>query len=208
MRQRTSQLHRLAERSGAVAALLRGQITQAAYALLLRNLLPAYQTMERALSQNIHPSVRGIGHDPLCRTGAIQADLTRLAGPDWAAALPLLPSGHRYADRIAWAARNDAALLIAHCYTRYLGDLSGGQIIGRRLADLFPAIGPALQFTRFDGIPDLRRFADDFRLALDRAGESLSDSDRVVEEAAIAFQLNIDVSNDVADTLAHTSHAK
>jgi heme oxygenase len=204
MRRRTSQLHRLAERSGVVAELLRGQITQTAYALLLRNLLPAYQTMEQALDQGTSPLLHGIGHPSLSRTAAIEADLSRLAGHDWPASLSLLPSGQRYADRVSQAAQGDGALLIAHSYTRYLGDLSGGQIIGRRLASLFPEIGPGLQFTRFDGIPNLRDFAEAYRLALDQAGTRLSDSDRVVEEAAVAFQMNIDVSNEIAVALSRS----
>jgi heme oxygenase len=201
MRQRTGPLHRQAERSGVVAALLRGDVTRTAYACLLRNLLPAYQPLEQALRQDIHPVLRGLGHPSLYRAEAIEVDLLQFAGADWASSVPLLPAGKRYADRVTAAATGDGALLIAHCYTRYLGDLSGGQIIGRRLSGLFSDFAPALAFTRFDGIADLREFTAGFRHALTQACARVSDPERIVEEAVTAFQLNIDVSIEVADTI-------
>ena len=48
----------------------------------------------------------------------------------------------------------DAPRLIAHAYVRYLGDLSGGRIVGRILARS-PGLGPeALSFYDFPGIAD------------------------------------------------------
>ena len=202
MRQRTAQLHREAERAGMVAALLRGQATQSGYTCLLRNLLPAYQAMEETLSRGLHPLLRELGQPALYRSAAIEADLRQLHGSDWTASIPLLPAARRYADRVRHAAQGDGALMIAHCYTRYLGDLNGGRIIARRLADLFGPSGAALAFARFDGIPVLSEFVEHYRLALDQAGRRLRDTDRVVEEAAVAFQLNIDLSHEAAAAMA------
>ncbi|WP_428483794.1 heme oxygenase (biliverdin-producing) [Rhodopila sp.] len=198
LRARTMELHRQAERSGVVAALLRGRVSVAAYAVYLRNLLPAYQAMEQALRHRRNqPLLAELALPALYRAEAIVADLGHLAGPGWAVSVPLLPSGQRYADRLTWAASGDGMMLIAHCYTRYLGDLSGGQILGRRLASLFGADFPALAFTHFSNIGNVRAFAAIYRAALDRTGAWLADATPVVEEAAVAFQNNIDISNDI-----------
>ena len=50
---RTKALHVEAERSGIIRELLRGSATRDGYILLLRNLLPAYQAMEKGLARHI-----------------------------------------------------------------------------------------------------------------------------------------------------------
>jgi heme oxygenase len=156
MRARTAELHARAEQSGIVAAILAGQVSQSGYALYHRNLLPAYQAMERALLRSRgQPGIGEIAqpllYRVLYRACSIAGDLASLAGPGWAARLPLLPSGERYATRVAWAGRGHSALLIAHAYTRYLGDLNGGRILRRRLVRLFGPDFRAVAFTELDG---------------------------------------------------------
>jgi heme oxygenase len=207
MRTLTGALHQQAEESGVVAAMLRGQITPATYALYLRNLLPAYQAMEQALRRlRASPLFVDLALPALYREPAILADLAALAGPDWATALPLLPCGQDYGGRIAAAADGDGALLLAHVYTRYLGDLSGGQIVGRRLAGAFGPDGPVLAFSQFPAIADLAAFAARFRSALNQAGTLVDDPEAVAAEAVIAFRQNIAISTAVYDAqVRHTA---
>jgi len=173
-----------------------GRITRSRYALYLRNLLPAYQAMELALQHD--PAIfPGLAQPSLYRVDRIVADLRHLEGSDWADSLPLLASGRLYADRVAWAGHSE--LLIAHCYTRYLGDLNGGRVLMRRILTRFGPDFPAIAFVTFPDIPDLDEFQTAYRRNLDRAGIHLSDASRVVEEAAIAFQLNIDLSREVSE---------
>jgi heme oxygenase len=193
MRGCTAELHAVAEGGGIVAALVGGQITRPAYALYLRNLLPAYQAMEEALrTGGDRPELQGLIQPALYRSERIAADLISLVGCDWAAALPLLPSGQAYAARVSLV--SDSPTLIGHCYTRSLGDLNGGQIIGRRLIQRFGAEFPALAFTTFPGIADLPAFIKTYRESLDRAGNHLPDLAPVAAEAATAFEMNIDLS--------------
>jgi heme oxygenase len=89
--------------------------------------------------------------------------------------------------------RDTPALLIAHAYTRYLGDLSGGQILKRLLANK-PGLAPdELSFYDFPG-HDLTQLKTDYRTALDRAGAQVKDPQAVIDEGSEAFRLNTDLS--------------
>ena len=152
--------------------------------------------MEHALRQRRHPSeLAGLAQPSLFRAPSIEADLEDLSGHGWVASLPLLPAGETYAARVEWAAHG--ALLIAHCYTRYLADLNGGALLRQRLTHSFGADFRALAFHGFPEIQDLASFRGRYRASLDRAGERLADDTAVVEEAAVAFEMNIQLSLEV-----------
>jgi heme oxygenase len=205
MRRRTTDLHAQAERSGVVAAVLQGRVSQWRYALYLRNLLPAYQAMEQALQRNCdRPRYQELAQPALYRSASIVSDLAVLSGPDWATALPLLSSGEIYAARVEFAATDGT--LIAHCYTRSLGDLNGGQILRRRLTQIFGPTFQAHAFTAFPDIPDARAFSQAYRVSLDRVGAGLADWEPIIEEAAIAFAMNIQLSVEV-EALSHPGDA-
>ncbi|HEX4766845.1 MAG TPA: biliverdin-producing heme oxygenase [Lichenihabitans sp.] len=190
---RTEPLHRQAERSGIFQALLRGQASPRAYALLLRNLLPVYEALERGLDRRAGSAIVGpLARPEVFRASALRADLAHLDG----AALPLLGSGQRYAERIDEAARNGGALLVAHAYVRYLGDLNGGQIL-KRLLGRHLGLGPgSLAFYDFP-CADASVLAADYRVAIDAVGAAIDPVEPVIEEACSAFRLTIALSEEV-----------
>lgn len=195
LRDRTSDLHTRAERSGIVSRILRGDADRAGYVLLLRNLLPAYQSLEDGLER--HRLTAGVGRvaeRQVYRAPAIEADLDALAGDGWKRSLALLPEGERYAGRIAEVAEGDGSRLIAHAYVRYLGDLNGGQVLRRILGRSLGLQPHELAFYNFPGISDLDAFKAVYRRAFDDAGREVADQAAILEEAASAFQLNIDLS--------------
>jgi heme oxygenase len=199
MRVRTRELHARAEQSGIVAAILAGQATSLDYAIYLRNLLPVYQAMEQALEQHRdRPGIGALVHPSLFRAASIQADLDCLAGPGWADALPQVRAGQQYVAQVARAGGGDGGRLIAHAYTRYLGDLNGGQVLRRKLVRRFGPDFPAVRFLEFPAITDIRGSAAAFHAALDAAADQLADPGSIVQEAAIAFELNIALSQEVA----------
>ena len=192
---RTKTLHVEAERSGIIRDLLRGEATREGYLLLLRNLLPAYQAMEQGLA--VHrdsPALGGLALYKLDRAPAIEADLVALCGAHWSQGIPLLAAGEFYAKRIAKATEGDGTRLIAHAYTRYLGDLSGGQILQRLLARSLELQPSELSFYDFARFSDLDALKANYRQAIDSAGALAPDPQAVIEEGAIAFSLNIDLS--------------
>jgi len=203
LRARTRRLHTEAERSGILNDLLRGTAPRSGFVLLLRNLAPVYQALEEGLARHAGSALLGplVACD-LARAPAIAADLTALAGNDWAETVPLLAEGDAYAGRIEAAAAGDGARLIAHAYTRYLGDLSGGQILRRLLGDSL-GLGPdALRFYDFSALADADAVKRDYRALLDAAGRQAIDRGALIEEGAIAFAHNIDLSCAVQTAIA------
>ena len=82
-------------------------------------------------------------------------------------------------------------LLVAHSYTRYLGDLSGGQAfrkIARNALNLPEDKGT--KFYEFDTIPDLKAFKGRYREALDSLSVSDEMADKIVDEANNSFFLS------------------
>jgi heme oxygenase len=201
LREGTRAQHVRAERSGFIADLLRGRGQRAGYVLLLRNLLPAYRALEQGLLRHgASPVFIGLAWPTLFRAPALERDLEMLAGPDWPRTIALLPEGMRYAEVVTAAGIGAGHRLLAHAYTRYLGDLSGGQAIGRLLGRSLGMGEEALSFYRFAAIEDQDAFKRDFRRALD-AASPLVDGAAVLEEAVAAFELNIALSEAIPRAL-------
>lgn len=172
--------------------ILKGEASRDDYVLFLRNLLPAYRELEAGLERHAGSAVLGeLEAYRLSRAPAIEADLETLSGPDWETRVPLLPAAEAYAAKIADAASGDGSRLIAHAYTRYLGDLNGGQILSRLLVKALALAPNELSFYDFSTFADPDALKTDYRLAIDRAGDTASDISSVIEEGALAFSLNI-----------------
>ena len=196
----TRPLHLEAERSGIVGDVLRGRADRAAYALFLRNLLPAYRSLERGLDERRDcQAIRAVARPEVYRSAAIRADLEALAGPDWETSLAVLPSAARYADRISAIAVGVGreTLLVAHAYVRYLGDLNGGRIIKRVLGRTLHLGPECLAFYDFPGIVDLAAFTRVYRSAFDDVERHIAPIEPVFDEADAAFRFNIEVSTEV-----------
>lgn len=72
----------------------------------------------------------------LFRVDSIQEDLEFYLGSNWAQQVKRSPATADYVSRIRMLSRDNPVLLLAHAYTRYLGDLSGGQILARVVSKL------------------------------------------------------------------------
>jgi heme oxygenase len=205
LREATASLHRHAEQTGVVGAILTGRATRENYASLLRNLIPAYRALEAGLDRHGgSPALGALRRRELARTEPLERDVARLAGSDWETRLPLLPEGARYARRIEAASEGGGATLIAHAYARYLGDLGGGPLLKRHLARTLELDAACLSFYEFPEIEDLRAYARSYRAALDAAASVLGGEDSIALEAIAAFQLNVDLSEAVLSSASHS----
>jgi heme oxygenase len=113
------------------------------------------------------------------------------------------PEAHAYAaaiDRAAAADSSGAAGigLVAHAYARYLGDLSGGQILKPLVARALGLAPDQLTFYDFPGIDDMAAAKADLRRALDRIAPGSPEATIVLDEAIAAFRHTIAVSTAVS----------
>lgn len=193
--------HELAEQSAFVGALLDGRLDRERYAQLLGQSWLFYRVLEEAAeSWRTDPVAGPFVFDALHRGAALETDLRWLHGAGWRDRVTPLPATQRYTDRLRAVCFTSTPTFVAHHYTRYLGDLSGGQIIRRRLASVYGLREDGVRFYVFDGIPKPKRFKDSYRALLDAAPWSEAEQDLLVAEANEAFRLNRAVFDDLADS--------
>lgn len=192
LREATSAAHADAEHSGFMSALLDGHLDATAAGDLAGQLWFIYGALEDAVRSIADtPEGAAIGDERLERHGALGRDLEFLVGPRWRSSIEALPSTAAYVNRLTELARTrDAASLVAHHYVRYLGDLSGGQIIARRLRDHYGIDGRGAEFYDFSGLGKIKPYRDDYRDRLDAIDLRDDVRDRVLAEAVLAFRLN------------------
>lgn len=202
LRTETAAVHRAAERSGFIADLIRGRATKDGYVLFVRNLQPVYAAMERRLRSSTSISSLGAFADlRLNRLKSIEHDLAAMDGDAWHH-LPVLAATDAYVAAIESAADAGAARLTAHAYARYLGDLSGGQILKPVLARNLQLPLDALTFYDFPEIADIPPMKESLRASLDTIEAQGPEADALCAEAIAAFRHNIAVSEAVQAHLA------
>jgi len=208
MREGSQLEHREAETAQFTSALLEGRVDETGYLDYLLRLRRVYAALESIGTRLAGDPLVAAVHDPALERGAaLDIDIARwaeLAGID-AVNLPEPDS----AATDAYVARIESSdswggLYAAHHYTRYLGDLSGGQAIGRILAREFEldAAGPGLAFYAFTRIDKPKPYKDRYRARLDALGLTAADKGRVVDEVKAAFGLNQALFEELDLTLA------
>jgi heme oxygenase (biliverdin-producing, ferredoxin) len=190
LREGTRAEHADAESEGFVERLLAGDLDVDAYADLAVQQHAIYTALEEA-GDRMRDDARGraLVFDELTRVPAIERDLEHLYGPGWRETGRVLPATERYVDRLR-AVCGDVACYAAHAYTRYLGDLSGGQVVKRMLERHYGLDGAGLEFYTFDAIEKPKPFKDTYRERLDALGLDPVEADAAVGEAQEAFRLN------------------
>ncbi|MER5291216.1 biliverdin-producing heme oxygenase [Streptomyces pharetrae] len=185
--------HTEAETSTFMSDLLGGRLGVDAYARYTEQLWFVYEALEAGAERLASDPVAGPFVRPeLFRLAALERDLEHLRGPGWRAALSALPATRAYADRVRECAERWPAGYIAHHYTRYLGDLSGGQIIRDKAERTwgFEKKGDGVRFYVFEEIPNPAAFKRTYRELLDAVNADELERQRIVAECKRAFALN------------------
>ena len=136
LKELTIENHRNAERQEFVKYLMSGKIDPELYATYLWNQFPQYELLEvmshrLGLFDDFHTLKRA----PLIRDDALELWPHKDRQP------PQCPVVKEYLDHIM-SIKDDPEKLMAHIYTRHMGDLSGGQMIAKRV----PGKGRMYQF--------------------------------------------------------------
>jgi heme oxygenase len=189
LRAGTRDAHRDAEGSSFVEELMAGRLAVDAYADLVAQHLSVYTALEAA-GDLLRATGRDGGLFPpaLRRVPTIAADLAALLGTGWRDRVRTLPATTAYAARIAQVG-DEPARWAAHAYTRYLGDLSGGQVIRRVLGRTY-GLTAGTSFYEFDEIDKVKPFKDVYRERLDALPLTEAQRADAVDEARIAFAHN------------------
>lgn len=150
-----------------------------------------YRAIEAAAARFADDPVAGPFVFPeLARVPAIEADLRFLMGPKWRSGIEPLPATKAYVDRIDEVAADWPGGYIAHAYTRYLGDLSGGQAFGKAARRNYGFEDAGATFYDFADIKSPKDFKDEYRSRLDAADLTGADQDRIIEEVLLAYDHN------------------
>ncbi|WP_134739541.1 biliverdin-producing heme oxygenase [Nocardioides sp. 503] len=190
MREGSQLEHQEAEHSVFMSELLAGRVNETGYADYLLRLRVVYAAMEATVRDHLDdPAVAAVHDTALERLAAIDADLEHWAPHGTPGREVDSPAAATYRQRLE-AAGEWGGLLVAHHYTRYLGDLSGGQAIGRILDRTFELDGAGTSFYAFPEIPKPKPYKDAYRARLDALELSPQDVARVVDEVKVAFRLN------------------
>jgi heme oxygenase (biliverdin-producing, ferredoxin) len=199
LRALTQDVHRQAESTVYIEDLLAGRLDRGRYAELVAQLWHVYRLLESASEVMRDDRLAGpFVFDELARVPSLEVDLAYLYGPDWVARAVPLESTRRYCDRLTEVAFSDPARFVAHHYTRYLGDLSGGQVIGaaaRRIYG-FDDSGGA-EFYRFPDTLDPDALKARYRYLLDSTDWPAADRQRLADEVLVAYGLNTDLLVDL-----------
>jgi len=199
LRHGTSDAHEAAEGSAFVQQLTTGSLPIAAYTALVVQNHAIYTTLERVGEQWRHDPVAGVFvADELLRVPSLEGDLRGLLGSSWRAGAEqrIEAATRRYVIYLENVSDDWPAGFVAHHYVRYLGDLSGGQILRRSLERAYPNAPTA--FYTFERIAKVKPFRDRYRALLDAMPIGVAEQRRVVAEALIAFDLNRAVFGDLA----------
>ncbi|MEU9983219.1 biliverdin-producing heme oxygenase [Streptomyces sp. NPDC050856] len=194
--------HTEAESSAFMSGLLGGRLGVDAYARYTEQLWFVYRALEETAAGLADDPVAGPFVRPeLFRTTELERDLAHLRGARWRAGLVPLPATAAYAARIEECARAWPAGYVAHHYTRYLGDLSGGQVIRHKAEQTwgFARKGDGVRFYVFERIPNPAAFKRDYRELLDRVNADDLEKQRIVDECRRAFDLNGAVFRQLGD---------
>ncbi|MFJ9628361.1 heme oxygenase (biliverdin-producing) [Streptomyces sp. NPDC091280] len=188
--------HVEAETSTFMSDLLGGRLGVDAYARYTEQLWFVYEALETGAERLAADPVTGpFIRAELFRLPALERDLEHLRGADWRSGLTALPATEAYADRVRECAESWPAGYLAHHYTRYLGDLSGGQIIRDKAERTwgFARRGDGVRFYVFDEIGNPAAFKRSYRELLDGVPLDDLEKQRVVTECKRAFALNTGV---------------
>ncbi|MEU9306549.1 biliverdin-producing heme oxygenase [Streptomyces sp. NPDC048256] len=188
--------HMEAETSTFMSDLLGGRLGVEAYARYTEQLWFVYEALEAGAERLASDPVAGpFIRSELFRLPALERDLAHLRGAGWRSAASALPATEAYAARVRECAERWPAGYIAHHYTRYLGDLSGGQIIRDKAERTwgFARKGDGVRFYVFEEIGNPAAFKRDYRELLDGVRADDLEKQRIVSECKRAFALNTDV---------------
>ncbi|NXA47717.1 HMOX1 oxygenase, partial [Nothocercus julius] len=197
MKEATKEVHEQAENTPFMKNFQKGQVSLHEFKMVTASLYFIYSALEEEIEHNKNNPVYAPVYFPseLHRKAALEKDLEYFYGSNWKEEIPCPEATQKYVERLHYVGRKHPELLVAHAYTRYLGDLSGGQVLKKiaQKALQLPSTGEGLAFFTFDGVSNATKFKQLYRSRMNALEMDVATKKRVLEEAKKAFLLNIHV---------------
>ena len=191
----TSKSHSMAENTGFVTNFLAGVVDKESYKQLIADFYFIYTALEEQVDKfKDDPFIAPIAFDELKRVPALEKDCEFYWGENWKNTISPTDACKNYVKRVK---KISPKFLVGHHYTRYLGDLSGGQILKNIANKSMNLNGEGLAFYEFEGISNPGNFKNRYRTALDNLPITWSDGELIINEANYAFKLNMDVFDEI-----------
>ena len=193
--------HSDSEGSTFMEDIMRGRSGIEEYTALVAQHYFVYEALDTAATKlAADPDFAAFHPEALVRLPALVEDLEFLIGADWREKIQALPATQAYADRLTELGEKPwLPGLVAQHYTRYLGDLSGGQMIAKLVAKQhgFDRVGVA--FYDFSELGPIPAFKQTYREALNQMGARLSEEEqaRVIAEVREAYRFNTETFIDL-----------
>lgn len=202
LKEGTQKSHTMAENVGFIKCFLKGTVEKNSYRKLVTNLYFVYSAMEEEMDLlKDHAIISKIYFPQLNRKESLEKDLAFYYGANWREEIEISPAGKAYVERIREVANNQPELLVGHCYTRYLGDLSGGQILKKIAQTAMNLDGNGTAFYEFADIADEKAFKDKYRQAMNELPIDQEMAETIVTEANDAFGMNMKMFNELEGNL-------
>lgn len=189
MKEKTNEIHKIAENRPFMLKLRKGDFEDKTYQQHLSNLQAIYNALEAGLTKNILlNSLTPLNIKSIFRLEAIENDLKRFRKME-----PTFEA-KEYTNHLQWISDYHPHRLIGHAYTRYLGDLFGGQEIYKNVVKSYGE-----EYTKLYQFQEaFKEFNVDkplemgmlYREILNKLELSPGQQDEVVEEALMAFKLS------------------
>lgn len=190
----TRKSHSVAESTQFVTGFFKGLGDRESFAKLVTSLYFVYKAMEEEFEATPNVNVKELDFPELRRLSAIEEDMAYFHGEHWRKTISPSPATIRYCDRIHEVASTNPTLLVGHQYSRYVGDLFGGQMMGGmavKSLDLQGGFGTS--FYKFQDIANTKAFIEQWYSTLNQLNLSEAEKQDIVDEANVVFRLNIDI---------------
>ena len=159
---------------------------------MLTGLYFVYDSMERSMDATSEDRVQALDYPALRRLSSLKVDMEYFYGGDWESQIEPSAATKAYVARVEEISKDRPYLMIAHQYTRYLGDLFGGQMMaGMASRSLNLENGDGTAFYTFDSIPSNKDFITDWYQSLNDLDLTDEQKVSIVDEANLVFDLNI-----------------
>ena len=192
LKEGTKQSHSAAENTKFVSSFLKGVVSREGYRQLVANYYFIYHAMEvEVLRLKDDPIIGPLNMKELYRHRNLAKDCEYFYGEDWAKTIYPTEACQQYIDRIRSVAHDQTELLVGHHYTRYLGDLSGGQILRNIAKNSLKLDDGGLDFYEFPEIENKKEFKNNYRATLNTLPVTESQVSAIISEANYAFRLNM-----------------